>query len=321
MQTAFFRRLLCAVTLLAPLAFLATPSRAADDAPKKPVDNGKCLMWKATSDTATVYLVGSIHLGLPKMYPLPKEMEEAFTKSDILVVEIDMNKMDQGKMLEMVMKKGIYTPPDSLPEKLSKEGAKSLHEAVTKLGLPETAFDQMKPWLAEMSLTMMAAMKDGFQEDKGIDKYFLTKAAEAKKPVEELESADFQLNMLSGIEEAKQIKMLEISLKEHKEHMDDLRNIADAWIAGDADGMADLMTRDDKKHPEFADFTKAMLEDRNGPMAEKAEKYLKGNKTVFIVVGAAHLVGDKGIVKILQDKKYKVEQSPATRDKKTERQL
>jgi uncharacterized protein YbaP (TraB family) len=310
------RRRLMSALAAALLASVALAGAARADEPRKPiVDTGKCLMWKVSSDTATVYLVGSIHLGLEKMYPLPKEMEEAFAKSDIVVVEINVNKMDQAKMLEMVLKKGMYAPPENLPAKLSKESAAALHDTCKKLGLPETVFDQMKPWLAEMSLTVMAAMKDGFSEEKGIDKYFLGKADQAKKPIEELEDADFQINLLSGDEEKKQIQSLEIALQEQKERLEDLRRIADAWVAGDSDALAELMSSGVKKHPEMAGVMKALLDDRNGPMAEKAEKYLKGNKTVFIVVGAAHLVGEKGIVKILQDKKYKVERSPATRAK------
>ena len=40
----------------------------------------------------------------------------------------------------------------------------------------------------------------------------------------------------------------------------------------------------------------------------KIEEYLKGKDPVFVVVGAAHIIGDKGAAKLLRDKGYKVEQ-------------
>jgi uncharacterized protein YbaP (TraB family) len=43
-------------------------------------------------------------------------------------------------------------------------------------------------------------------------------------------------------------------------------------------------------------------------MTGKMEEYLKGKDPVFVVVGAAHIIGDKGIAKQLRDKGYKVEQ-------------
>ena len=43
-------------------------------------------------------------------------------------------------------------------------------------------------------------------------------------------------------------------------------------------------------------------------MTGKMDEYLKGKESVFVVVGAAHIIGDKGIAKQLRDKGYKVEQ-------------
>ena len=47
-------------------------------------------------------------------------------------------------------------------------------------------------------------------------------------------------------------------------------------------------------------------------MAEKIEGYLKGKEEVFVVVGAAHLIGEKGILKLLGDKGYHMEQVSVT---------
>ena len=47
--------------LLALLAAAFLPGRAwSEDAPKAVKPTGRCLMWKVTSDTAVVYLLGSI---------------------------------------------------------------------------------------------------------------------------------------------------------------------------------------------------------------------------------------------------------------------
>ena len=40
----------------------------------------------------------------------------------------------------------------------------------------------------------------------------------------------------------------------------------------------------------------------------KIAEYMKGKDQVFVVVGAAHIIGDKGMAKQLRDKGYKVEQ-------------
>ena len=63
-----------------------------------------------------------------------------------------------------------------------------------------------------------------------------------------------------------------------------------------------------KDVPEYKPLMEKMFDERNVKMAEAIEGFLKGNDSCFVVVGAGHLVGQKGIVKLLQDKQYQVEQ-------------
>jgi uncharacterized protein YbaP (TraB family) len=51
-----------------------------------------------------------------------------------------------------------------------------------------------------------------------------------------------------------------------------------------------------------------MFDDRNLNMADKAEEYLKTGKTTFYIVGAGHMVGETGIIKLLRDRGYTVVQ-------------
>jgi uncharacterized protein len=55
-------------------------------------------------------------------------------------------------------------------------------------------------------------------------------------------------------------------------------------------------------------LTKKLLDDRNVTMAARLDEYLKGKEAAFVVVGAAHIIGEKGVARMLRDKGYKVEQ-------------
>ena len=56
-----------------------------------------------------------------------------------------------------------------------------------------------------------------------------------------------------------------------------------------------------------------LLDDRNVAMAKKVRRYLKDAKrTYFVVVGAGHLVGEKGLVALLEDPALQIEQVAAT---------
>src|SRR5260370_26900235 len=87
-------------------------------APAKPQS---VLLWKASSPTTTVYMLGSIHVGDDKLYPLPASVESAFTAAKVLIVEINAKAFDQAKTLELVRNDGIYSDDDSLSNHISKE--------------------------------------------------------------------------------------------------------------------------------------------------------------------------------------------------------
>ncbi len=295
------------------LAFLATvlPTHVrADDAPKS---TGKCMMWKVSSKTATVYLLGSMHMATPEMFPLPKEMEEAFAKSDTLVVEVNINKIDQAKVMQLAQEKGMYKGDDTLSGSIKRETLDQLKDVCGKIGLPEAVLDKFKPWLVGLTIQTMQIQKLGFDPQLGVDKHFLDLAEKAGKKVDELESAEFQVNALSDFDPKMQEASLVLALAETKDLKDDMKKLTDAWLAGDTEAVDDLMTSKEKGHPETKEVTQKLIYDRNGPMAEKVEGYLKGDKTVFVIAGCAHMIGDKGILKTLRNDKFTVEQSPATK--------
>ena len=47
-------------------------------------------------------------------------------------------------------------------------------------------------------------------------------------------------------------------------------------------------------------FTKQLLDDRNVGMTQKIQDYLASSGTYFVLAGAAHFVGENGIVELLR---------------------
>ena len=83
------------------------------------------------------------------------------------------------------------------------------------------------------------------------------------------------------------------------------KHLQQAWINGDTGQMEKIIREQTSDAVEFA---KAMVEDRNLHMADVAEQFLKGKEQAFVMVGAAHMVGPGGVVRILEKRGYKVEQ-------------
>jgi uncharacterized protein YbaP (TraB family) len=68
-------------------------------------------LWEVKSDTATVYLFGTIHVGKKDMYPLAPLIEQALAASEALAVEADVEA--RSGSIEAAQAT-MYKPPDSL---------------------------------------------------------------------------------------------------------------------------------------------------------------------------------------------------------------
>jgi uncharacterized protein YbaP (TraB family) len=263
------------------------------------------LMWKSTSPTTTIYLVGSIHVGDSGMYPLPKEVESAFAAARVLAVEINIKDVDQTKTMALVQQYGLYGPDDSLSKHLSKDTTAALEDYCTRHNVPRAGMEQLKPWVVAVTLAAMAWQQAGENPSLGIDMHFLN---ESKPPqrVEELETMESQLSLFANATEEEQQGMLMSILKQGDKTKDMIKHVQAAYVSGDPDALQKIM--EEEADMGSKTLTKKLLDDRNVAMAAKLDEYLKGKDPVFVVVGAAHIVGNKGVAKLLRDKGYKVDQ-------------
>ncbi|MEK4360163.1 TraB/GumN family protein [Paenibacillus sp. FSL M7-1455] len=265
---------------------------------------GKGFMWEVENNGNTVYLVGSIHIADNSFYPLRPEFEEAFAEADYLGVEIDLSKAADEAQQKMVMDMGMYQDGTTLKDHISGETYAKLGKILQQSGMKPDALDAFKPWVVETTISSLKSVKAGYEAAAGIDLYFIQKAIERKIPVVELESYESQLSMFNGFSKELQEKNLNNALDNFDVLDDGVDKMAQMWKTGNDEQLLEL-TNSMAAEPEY---NKAMLIDRNEKMAEKIDGYLKNGKKeeYFIVVGAAHYLGEHGIIKLLQDKGYAV---------------
>ncbi|MDQ0116102.1 TraB/GumN family protein [Paenibacillus harenae] len=261
-------------------------------------------LWKVENEGNVVYLLGSIHIANDAMYPLRPEITNAFDASDYLVVEADITKANEPEVQELVLKLSTYTDGTTLKDHLSPETYAKLEGILKENGLPAGAFDMYKPWSVSTTLDYLKAMQSGYNGDNGIDMNFLAQAIERKVPIVELESIEFQLKMLDGFSAELQEEMLATSIENYYATESGIDELSEMWVTGDEEKLM-AITNETGEHEEL---NKAMLTDRNIPMVDKIEGYLKDEdgETYFVVVGAAHMLGEDGIVPLLEKKGYKV---------------
>ena len=266
----------------------------------------KSFLWKVQSQTNTIYVLGSIHYLKKEMYPLDEKIEKAFKESDVLAVEADVTNVEQMDV-QKLFGGAFYTENETLEKHLSPKTYALLKQELNELGASLEVANKYKPWFLAISLVSLEISKLGFDPTYGIDRYFLSKASETKK-ILELESLEYQFHLSSSLSEKDQELFILYTLKDIKVLEKELDKLMKAWSTGDEKGIESIVTRTVKEDKRLVPIYEKFIYQRNRNMASKIEDYLKAKETYFVIVGAGHLVGRQGIIQILRDKGFTVEQ-------------
>jgi hypothetical protein len=158
-----------------------------------------------------------------------------------------------------------------------------------------------------MTLVSLESIKLGLDPNLGIDQYFLSKA-EGKKKIVELESMDYQINLLSGFSDKDQELFLIYTLKDLRLMEQEVNQLTQAWISGDTKSVESLLTRSILEDKRLSSIFEKLIFERNRRMVSEIEDFLRTKETYFVIVGAGHLVGDQGVIELLRGKGYVIEQ-------------
>ena len=220
----------------------------------------KSFLWKVRSKTNTVHLLGSVHLFKKELYPLNRKIEDAFTQSDLLAVEANIN--DSRQMdLQKLVEKTLYLDEDTLENHVSKETYELITKKTVELGLSLELIKKQKPWFLGLMFTSVGFLKLGLDPNYGMDQYFLSKAS-GKKTILELESLNYQINLLSNFNDRDQELFLLMGLRDLDTLGQDLDKFLRAWISGDTRSLEKMMTRSLIEDPSVSSTLKRRIETR-----------------------------------------------------------
>lgn len=275
--------------------------------------NDKAFFWKVSSKTTTVYLLGSIHFADKSFYPLRQEIENAFSRSEHLVVELDVNNIDPDVYNRLLLHRGSYKDGKTIKDKISAETWVQLQKHLKSLNINYENIKNYRPGILVLTLSAMQVMQMGFDPQLGIDVHFLLEAEQQEKNIIELETLEQQINLFLNIPDA------ELLLKESLYSLDEaelmMANMVSYWKQGDETQMSKLLFEDAvEDYPAFSEIYDSLFYKRNRQMALKIEAMLTGKLQdksqqtgdYFVVVGAGHLIGEKGIINFLNEKGYEV---------------
>ena len=280
-----YLRIFIPVLLMMNLAFAQTE-----------VENA--LLWNVSKGDQEAYLYGTIHISCNA--ELSTGVEKALKESDELILEIDMS--DPSLQMRM-MQKMVLPDGKNASDFLTDKELESLEEYVNEnvKMIPDFAMvSNMKPIFLSSLITQSLL---SCQNQTGYDQLLLQKAQQQNMPISGLETIDEQISALDGIPHQEVYDEMIASIEEDQQ--EDIKMLDKMMQYYNNANLKALKKLVDESDSFLNDFTDIALDKRNKNWIPVIKEKMKDQK-VFIAFGAAHLIGENGVVELLKDEGYKV---------------
>ena len=268
---------------------------------QKPLE--KSLLWKISGNglSKPSYLYGTIHMICEDDAALGDSLIAAIEKSDRVYFEVDMdNIMEIFTAFKDFKMRGDTTLADLL-SKADYEKVKEYMESKSTL-LPFSKLETYKPMLASSLLLEQGA---ACEQSVAMEQLIMQEAKRYRKRIEGLETMSYQASIFDSIPyklQAEQLlKYIETGDK-RSEADKQFEEMVEAYKAQDIEKLGDYISQDGDGLGDYGDI---LIYNRNRNWVEKLKRIMPG-KTLTIAVGAGHLAGEQGMIKLLRKEGFTV---------------
>ncbi|HTQ76474.1 MAG TPA: TraB/GumN family protein [Burkholderiales bacterium] len=289
------RRTLLGAALLAACGFLGAGAAAA---PR--FTHG--LLWRVGhAGVPPSYVFGTIHLADPRALQLPDPVVAALSRSRTFAMEAPIGPGHERGMYEGAQ----FDDGRRLEPLIGAEAYARIRAMLAARGIPDRVIAQLKPWAA---LANIAVTPEGY-ESETLDQKLAAMALARHMHLEALEGTEEHIAVFDGIPMDSQIAMLKHALANRDYLASMIEPTLEAWLRRDLAGIRAVDRRIVKRFPDmaphYAAFEKHVVRDRNAAMAHRLFLPLRRGR-VFVAVGAMHLYGDAGILRLIEQQGYRL---------------
>lgn len=263
----------------------------------------KGFQWEVTKDNKTMYLVGTMHPINKEYNYFNKNVNDIIRKTDVLAVEINPSKEE----ISRVNSRSVYQNGKSIEDELDKVQIKNLKSMCSEIGVDYNNIKNLKPHIIMNNLEAVLYNKANLVMET-FDDMLKDTIINNKKRVIELETMEFQMDLLSKINGLESLKLILNNYKKGKfledgeETIKYSKELMDGYAKGDESVMEKAIELQKKNPLSY----RVMITNRNKVMTKKIDELFVDNETYTVAVGALHFFGDESIIKMLENKGYKV---------------
>ncbi|MGV3631590.1 MAG: TraB/GumN family protein [Bacteroidota bacterium] len=259
------------------------------------------LLWKIEGNglRQPSYLFGTMHLIQKEYFYFPASLEKIIKKSDVVVTEIALDKMgDQAEAL-----KYIYLKEGRLLDFFNKGQQDTLLQwAQSKLMLNKEAFEasfgKMKPFVILQTVVQL----NFFGKTESYEMKIKDVADKNKIPFRGFESVAEQISFFDDMTRAEQAEMVMESIRDEQKNVALMVNMQGIYNRQQLDSLHYLIQEEGGA---IAKRESTFLNERNKRWIPQIKEIMNHQKA-FIAVGAGHLSGDEGVIRLLREEGYTV---------------
>jgi uncharacterized protein len=259
-------------------------------------------LWQLDRDGRTSWLYGTVHVSRPEWVLPGPQVQQAFTNSEVLALELDPGDPD---LLSV-----FATPGDrGRAERVTAGLAPRIARVAARECVPAAGLAAMRPILQLTTVSLFETRRDGFHPELGIDAVLWGIAQTVGKDVVALETPASQLAAMTPATEAEERVLLTQGLEEIEsgEGRASLRRLLQAWADGDDATLASypewcrcMDTAEERR------YLQRLNDERNAPMADKLAALHGKGRPFFAAVGALHMTGPQALQRLLQARGFQV---------------
>lgn len=249
----------------------------------------RTLLWQLEPEEGATpsYLLGTIHAKCDEAFFQINEYCALIEKANVFAAEIDLEEMGNQDFIQHALLPDYQTLSGILPPK---KYAKLRHIIHKTCGQDIALYDRFLPILLVNLVHENLLPAD---QPYSLDRYLWDYAIRINKPATGLETVAQQAMVLHKIPIEDQIKDLLYLGKHIGKERRELFKMVEIYASGDYQ----TLFKAAKKH--VGGSRKILLYDRNVTMTARLLELLQSD-TVFCAVGAAHLGGQNGILRLLK---------------------
>jgi len=262
--------------------------------------NGNTLLWEVTGNglKKPSFLFGTFHLLCKDDIHFSDQLKKALKQCDEIYMELDMDdpSIMLSGMLYMNMKDGkkledLYTPQEY--KRLQNYFSDSLK-------MPIMLLQSAKPYFL---VALLYPRMMNCKSPSGVEEELVKIAKEDKKEIKGLETMQFQSSIFDSIPYEWQAKELLKNIDSFSVYKNEFQTMLGYYENQQMDSLKNMLGKSEFGSDKYDDL---LLNNRNKNWVKQLKEIMK-NESVFVAVGAGHLVGDFGLISLLRQAGYKVE--------------